>query len=76
MSEMPCIPPERRILMAGPLSKGARFSLTVEGNIGAREIKNMITFLQLQLEWMAEDEAISLAAEKVQPHPADEGSET
>ncbi len=51
------VPEERRTIMAGPLSKGTRYSLAVEGVFGSREIRNLMTFLQLQLEWTAEEES-------------------
>lgn len=48
---------DSQVIMAGPLSKESKYSLAVSGTFGSREIKNLITFLQLQLEWAKEDEA-------------------
>ncbi len=56
------IPEERRVIVAGPLSKKGKFSLAAEGEFGTREIKHLIALLQIQLEWTAEDEAAALAA--------------
>ena len=45
-----------RCVLSGPLSANTGFSLTVIGPWGEREARNLVRLLELQVEWLAEDE--------------------
>ena len=44
-------------LMGGPASQRVRFQLWVDGEVGSKEIENLIRILEIQRGWLLEDEA-------------------
>jgi len=61
-----------QVVLSGPLSTKARYSLMINGEVGSREVRNLIRFLEMQAEWMEEDEAEELAASPLSPNQGGE----
>lgn len=53
-----------KFVLAGPVSLRTTYSLQVTGPWGSREIKNLIRLLELQAEWLVEDEKVDGPADE------------
>jgi len=65
------------VFMSGMLSKGTRFALSTEGQVGSRELTQLLNLLNLQLEWAIDDEKSEAEANNSatdRPKNGDEGA--